>query len=156
MLIPNTTDRDTGGFFAAAAEGRLVYRACDDCGDALHPPTACCPHCGGKTSWHDAKGTATLHSWTTVHQSVHPDYKAPYTLVLVTLDYPARKKQDDALKARNKELKDQYKIEGYPTVLIVDPTTEKEGARSLGFPDEETAAGWISKMKAQLDKVKIG
>jgi thiol:disulfide interchange protein len=77
-------------------------------------------------------------------------------LVLVTLDYPARKKQDDALKARNKELKEQYKIEGYPTVLIVDPNTEKEGARSLGFPDEETAAGWISKMRAQLDKVKLG
>jgi len=87
MLIPNTTDRDTGGFFAAAAEGRLVYRACDDCGAALHPPTACCPHCGGEnTSWHDAQGTGTLHSWTTIHQSVHPEYTAPYTLVLVTLD----------------------------------------------------------------------
>ena len=86
MLIPNTSDRDTAGFFAAAAEGRLVYRACDQCGDALHPPAAYCPHCGGKTSWRDAKGSGTLHSWTTVHQSVHPDYKAPYTLVLVTLD----------------------------------------------------------------------
>lgn len=86
-LLPITTDRDTAGFFTAAAEGRLAYRACNDCGAALHPPTADCPHCGGSnTSWHEAQGTGALHSWTTIHQSVHPGYPAPYTLVLVTLD----------------------------------------------------------------------
>src|SRR5882757_9202218 len=86
-MIPNTQDHDTAGFFAAAAEGRLVYRACGDCGRGLHPPTAHCPFCGGwNTGWRDAKGTGTLHSWTTVHQSVHPAYPAPYTLVLVALD----------------------------------------------------------------------
>jgi len=86
-MIPNTQDHDTAGFFAAAAEGRLVYRACGDCGRGLHPPTAHCPFCGGwNTGWRDAQGTGTLHSWTTVHQSVHPAYTAPYTLVLVALD----------------------------------------------------------------------
>jgi hypothetical protein len=86
-LIPNTRDHDTAGFFAAAAEGRLVYRACGDCGRGLHPPTAHCPFCGGwNTDWREAQGTGTLYSWTTVHQSVHPAYPAPYTLVLVALD----------------------------------------------------------------------
>jgi hypothetical protein len=86
-MIPNIRDHDTAGFFAAAAEGRLVYRACGDCGRGLHPPTAHCPFCGGwNTDWREAQGTGTLYSWTTVHQSVHPAYPAPYTLVLVALD----------------------------------------------------------------------
>jgi len=86
-VLPYDTDRDSGGFFAAAAEGRLVYRACNDCSHALHPPTDHCPHCGGwNTAWRDAKGTGRLHSWTTVMHQVHPDFPAPYTLVVVELD----------------------------------------------------------------------
>ena len=86
-MIPNTQDHDTAGFFAAAAEGRLVYRACSDCGRGLHPPTAHCPFCGGwSTVWRDAKGTGTLHTWSTVMHQIHPDYPAPYTLVVVELD----------------------------------------------------------------------
>src|SRR5256885_2498717 len=86
-MVPNVADRDTAGFFQAAAEGRLVFRACNGCGRGLHPPTAHCPHCGGwNTVWRDPLGPGTLHSWTEVHQSVHPGYAAPYTLVLGTLD----------------------------------------------------------------------
>ena len=39
-ILPYAQDRDTAGFFEAAAEGRLVYRACNDCDHALHPPQA--------------------------------------------------------------------------------------------------------------------
>jgi uncharacterized OB-fold protein len=86
-MLPNVQDRDTGGFFAAAAQGRLVYRACNGCRHALHPPMAHCPHCGGwDTEWRDAKGTGRLHSWTTVTQQMHPAYPTPYTLVVVELD----------------------------------------------------------------------
>ncbi|HEY2751595.1 Zn-ribbon domain-containing OB-fold protein [Phenylobacterium sp.] len=86
-ILPFDQDRDTAGFFQAAAEGRLVYKACDDCGHALHPPTDHCPHCGGAhTTWRDARGTGRLHSWTTVMHQIHPDYPAPYTLVVVELD----------------------------------------------------------------------
>jgi uncharacterized OB-fold protein len=87
LLLPFTHDRDTAGFFEAAAEGRLVYRACNDCDHALHPPTAHCPHCGGwNTAWRDAKGAGKLHTWTTVAHQIHPDFPAPYTLVVVELD----------------------------------------------------------------------
>jgi uncharacterized OB-fold protein len=86
-ILPNVDDRETHGFFAAAAEGRLVYRACDDCGHALHPPTSHCPHCGGwNTAWKNAKGTGKLHTWTTVAHQIHPAYPAPYTIVVVELD----------------------------------------------------------------------
>jgi uncharacterized OB-fold protein len=86
-LVPNTADRETRGFFEAAAQGQLVYRACNSCNHALHPPTGYCRHCGGwDTAWRPAKGTGTLHSWTTVVHQVHPSYPTPYTIVVVTLD----------------------------------------------------------------------
>jgi uncharacterized OB-fold protein len=84
---PNAADRETHGFFEAAAEGRLVYRACKSCERGLHPPTAHCPWCGSwETGWREAKGTGRLYTWTTVTHQIHPGFPAPYTLVVVTLD----------------------------------------------------------------------
>jgi len=86
-LLPYVEDRETCGFFEAAAEGRLVFRACNDCDHALHPPTEHCPYCGGwNTAWRDAKGTGTLHTWTTVAHQIHPGFPAPYTVVVGELD----------------------------------------------------------------------
>jgi thiol:disulfide interchange protein len=73
--------------------------------------------------------------------------------ILVTLDFPNRKQQDDALKARNKTLKEQYKVEGFPTILILDPAG-KERARTLGFDEDKTAAAWFAEVDAQLEKSK--
>lgn len=85
-LVPYAADRETGPFFAAAAQGRLVYRACLDCGRGLNPPTAHCPHCGGwNTDWKTASGQGRLFSWTTVARQIHPDFPTPYTVVLVEL-----------------------------------------------------------------------
>ena len=87
ILLPAIEDRETQGFFAAAAESRLVYRACDDCRRGIHPPTEHCPHCGGwNTAWRPAAGTGRLHSWTVVTHQVHPAFPTPYTLVVVELD----------------------------------------------------------------------
>jgi uncharacterized OB-fold protein len=86
-MIPNISDRDTDGFFQAAAENRLVYRGCENCRHAIHPPTVHCPHCGSAdTVWRDAAGSGTLYAWTTVTHQVHPDYPVPYTVVVVQLD----------------------------------------------------------------------
>lgn len=87
MILPVTDDRDTGPFFAAAREGRLVYAACEHCGRGSHPPAPFCSHCREpRSAWREASGRGTLHSFTTVTHQVHPDYPAPYTLVLVSLD----------------------------------------------------------------------
>ena len=45
---------------------------------------------------------------------------APKQYVLVELDYPQQKKQSDELKKQNSELSEKYKIEGYPSVLLMD------------------------------------
>src|SRR5882757_526046 len=42
------------------------------------------------------------------------------SLVLVEVDFPRTKKQSDALKKANQALQDKYKIEGYPTIIILD------------------------------------
>jgi len=86
-VLPNVADRETRGFFEAAAQERLVYRACDDCDRAIHPPTDHCPYCGGwNTAWRESRGTGRLHSWTTVTHQIHPAFPTPFTLVVVTLD----------------------------------------------------------------------
>lgn len=86
-LHPAEWDRDTGPFFAAAREGRLVFRACNACGRGLHVPTPTCRFCGSAdTGWRDARGTGTLFSWTTVTHQAHPAWPVPYTVVIVALD----------------------------------------------------------------------
>jgi len=42
-------------------------------------------------------------------------------LVLVMLDFPRSIPQSDAIKAQNKKLMTQYRVQGFPTVLIMNP-----------------------------------
>lgn len=87
LIEPVDFDRDTGPFFAAARQGRLVYRHCRACERGFQVPGQYCRHCGSAdTEWRDAKGTGTLYTWTTVHHAVHPGYRTPYTVVVVALD----------------------------------------------------------------------
>lgn len=88
-IIPFTEDRDTGFFFEAAKAEKLVFRQCAVCGTGkgLHLPTVFCPDCGTEdTGWVEASGVGRLYSWTHVHHQVHPDYPAPYTIVVVELE----------------------------------------------------------------------
>lgn len=86
-LLPETEDRDTAGFFAAARRGELAVRACRSCAAWLHLPRAYCRNCGSwEGTWRTVAPTGTLHSWTVVEHQVHPAYPVPYTIVLVDLD----------------------------------------------------------------------
>ena len=85
-IEPVDFDRDTGPFFHAAREGRLIYRFCRACQRGFHVPAQYCNHCGSPdTEWRDASGDGVLYSWTTVPKEVHPAYPAPYTIVVVSL-----------------------------------------------------------------------
>ena len=55
-------------------------------------------------------------------QKAFNDY-AKKNLVLVLVDFPRGKKaaeQSDALKKQNQDLQTKFKIEGYPTLILVD------------------------------------
>lgn len=85
--LPVVDDRDTGGFWQAAHEGRLVVRVCAACGALLHMPRAYCHLCGTwSEKWQQVSGRGRLYSWTVVEHQVHPAFPAPYTIVLVELD----------------------------------------------------------------------
>ena len=47
--------------------------------------------------------------------------------VFVELDFPMRKTLPEAIVKQNQELKEKYKIDGYPTVVIVSPSGQKLG-----------------------------
>ena len=47
---------------------------------------------------------------------------AKKNVVLLSLDYPRAKQQSAAIKAQNAKLQEKYQIEGFPTVLLLEPT----------------------------------
>ena len=71
---------------------------------------------------------------------------AAKNVVLLELDFPQKKAQDAALKAKNKELSDKYKVEGFPTIVILDTTGKKLG--ELGY-EEGGPKVWIAKFTQQ-------
>jgi hypothetical protein len=86
-ILPRKNDRDTGGFFQAADRRELAYKACNNCGVVINPPRVHCAACGSwDTDWKQANGKGRLHTWSTVHQQVHPMFPVPYTIVVVELE----------------------------------------------------------------------
>lgn len=56
---------------------------------------------------------------------------AQKNLVPVEVDFPRKKEQTSDLKQANEKLQQQYKIEGYPTVIVLDSNGKKLG--ELGY-----------------------
>jgi len=54
---------------------------------------------------------------------------AEKNLVLLTLDFPRNIAQSDELKQQNSTLQRQFGIQGFPTIVLIDPTA-KEIART--------------------------
>jgi len=52
---------------------------------------------------------------------------AKRNLVLVEIDFPRKKEQPAELKAANKKLQDQYKVSGFPTLILLDSHGKKTG-----------------------------
>jgi uncharacterized OB-fold protein len=69
-------------YWAAADEGRLLLKTCDDCGQPHHYPRDVCPHClSTNTRWQPAAGFGTVYSYSTMGQG-----EAACTIAFVTLD----------------------------------------------------------------------
>ena len=59
---------------------------------------------------------------------------AAKNVVLVELDYPNKKVQSADLKKANAALEHQYKVDGYPTLVVLDKDG-KEIGRQVGFSE---------------------
>lgn len=73
------------------------------------------------------------------------DY-ANENLVLLKLDFPRKKELPAAEKAQNDKLAKKYKIEGFPTIVVLDSRAKQIG--ELGY-EKGGPAKWI----ASLEKV---
>jgi len=58
------------------------------------------------------------------------DY-AERNLVLVEVDFPRKKQQSEEQKKANQALQEKYKIEGYPTIIVLDSEGKQIG--ELGY-----------------------
>ena len=71
---------------------------------------------------------------------------AKKNLVLVEVDFPQKKKQGAELKKANDALLKQFKVEAFPTLIVLDGDGQKLG--EVEFPDNTKA------LLASLDKLK--
>ena len=62
-----------------------------------------------------------------------PEFKsyADQNLVLLKVDFPRRKNLPEPEKAQNKQLAQKFKIEGYPTIVVLNSDGSKAG--ELGY-----------------------
>lgn len=86
--LPSTDDPDTGPFWAAAADHRLTYQRCRQCGEIVFYPRRHCTRCtDGHLDWQESAGRGTVYSFTVVRQHGHPYFRArvPYVVGLIDL-----------------------------------------------------------------------
>ena len=77
-------------------------------------------------------------------------------VVLVELDFPKSKTQDQNIKMQNQQLAQTFGIQGYPTVWLVNPIKGQDnkinltGLGSLGY--DKSATNWITNANTFLAK----
>ena len=87
LPTPVSDDHDTGGFFEAAAEGKIAICFCGSCRAPLHLPRPHCSACGaGEPEWREVEPLARVHTWTVVEHAAMRSVAVPYTVALVELE----------------------------------------------------------------------
>ena len=85
----------------------------------------------GKMVLLDFTGSDFCSSCIRLHKEVFPAKEfaafAKQRLVLVEVDFPLKKKQPAALKAANEALSKEFKVDGYPTLILLGADGKKLG-----------------------------
>ena len=82
-------------------------------------------------------------------QSQFENY-AHENLVLLEVDFPRAKPQSPELRKQNQELAQQYQIEGFPTIVVLNGDGQKLWQYDGYFPDG------LAAFIAQLEKLRKG
>lgn len=85
-----------------------------------------------------------------------PEFEAfaKKNLILVLVDFPNSKPQSAELKKANQKLMDKYKVEGYPTVIVLD-AKGKQLSMDAGYADE-TPKAFLAKYEKLAAKISPG
>lgn len=82
-MPPPAVTPENRPFWEAAAQGRLLYMRCNDCGEPHYYPRAVCPFCfSDRTEWAESAGRGTVYSFSPMRRGT----PVPYTVAYVTLD----------------------------------------------------------------------
>lgn len=73
---------------------------------------------------------------------------AAKNLVLLEVDFPRRKEQTAAQKEANQKLAGQFGVEGFPTVILLDPNGKVVG--KLGYYQDTTLQSFLT----EIDKAR--
>jgi len=82
-------------------------------------------------------------------QEIGTNY-ARENLVLLEVDFPRAKPQSPELRKQNQELAQQYQIEGFPTIVVLNGDGQKLWQYDGYFPDG------LAAFIAQLEKLRKG
>jgi len=86
--IPPDVSAETSGFWAAAAQGRLVAERCASCEAFSFPPRGACRRCRGRAMEEcEITGPGVVYSYTVNYQAWLPGLAVPFGIVLV--EFPA-------------------------------------------------------------------
>jgi uncharacterized OB-fold protein len=86
-------DAESGPFWAAAREGRLLIMHCRACDRPYFYARRYCPRCwSDETEWREAAGRGRVYSYSVVHQNPAPPFRdwCPYAVLVVELDEGVR------------------------------------------------------------------
>ena len=82
-------------------------------------------------------------------QSQFKDY-ARENLVLLEVDFPRAKPQNAEVRKQNQELAQQYQVEGFPTIVVLNGDGQKLWQYDGYFPDG------LAAFIVQLEKLRKG
>ena len=75
-------------------------------------------------------------------------------LVLVEVDFPRGKEQSEELKAQNQALQAQYHVQGYPTLILLDPQGKILKQYTGSFDAPSAFISWVEGEKEKAEKEK--
>ncbi|HEY1688371.1 MAG TPA: Zn-ribbon domain-containing OB-fold protein [Solirubrobacteraceae bacterium] len=92
MPSPRSNLADIGRpYFEAAERGQLLLPRCNSCGRHFFYGTVLCQHCRSDDwDWVPSAGNGSIYSYTVVHRPLGSSLKAPYVVVVVTLEEGVR------------------------------------------------------------------
>jgi thioredoxin-related protein len=76
---------------------------------------------------------------------------AKESLILFKADFPRRSAQSDAIKTQNRKLAEQFKVEGFPTIYLIDHNEKVLG--QLGY-QQGGPEKYVQSIKKALNKSK--
>lgn len=92
ILLPETDDPDTAGFWAAARERRLVVQRCEHCGTMRFPPRPYCAACRSPSyGWEQVSGYGRVWTFAFAYKPTLPAYEhvTPFPIAYIELeDHP--------------------------------------------------------------------